>query len=256
MTDALSLERVVVQFPSGTRALDGVSLHVELGRSHALLGGNGSGKTSLLNAVCGYYSLSAGSISVGGRDIGSLRSHQRAAIGIGRSLQSVATVDDLTPREYVALGFEGQSSGRYLRRAFPTPAQVRSNGVQLRRAGELLANVDLETYADLRLRDCPYGVRKFVDVVRVFAGSPSIVLLDEPTSGVSSSERDMLADLLLGEIGRREVCLILVDHDIEFVRRLCATATVLASGKVIADGSLVDVLQEPDVIETFVGTAT
>jgi branched-chain amino acid transport system ATP-binding protein len=248
---ALTVDRVVVEFASGTRALDGASLSVDLRRSHALLGANGSGKTSLFNTICGYYPLKAGSILLGARDIGGLKSHERVALGVGRSLQSVASIEELTPREYVSVGLDQR--GNYLRRLLPTPRHVRLNKLQLDRAGELLADVDLGRYADLRLDVCPYGVRKLVDVVRVFAGSPTIVLLDEPTSGVSGSERGLVADLIAREMTRVDACMVLIDHDVDFVQRLCATATILASGKVIADGLIQDVLRERAVVETFTG---
>ena len=249
----LQVKSAVIEFGVGLRALDGVNFSVEAKLSHALLGSNGSGKTSLFNAICGYYRLKEGSIHLDGRDLGRLKSHERAALGVGRSLQSVAAIQELTPREYIAVGLH--TPRRYLDFLLPTPGILRANKAELQQAGDLLRDVGLHRYADTPLQVCPYGVRKLVDVVRVFAGKPKLALLDEPSSGVSNSDKPGLAELIRNESSRSQSCMILIDHDIEFVRQLCPTATVLAGGKVIAEGRLNQILHNQDVIATFLGQA-
>jgi len=259
MSDAvmkcLSIERLRVEV-GGTVAVKDVSLRLPASASCGLLGGNGSGKTSLFNAVCGVYPTTAGAIELFGEPVRRARTDRIVRRGVGRSLQSVAQISDITAVQYVALGVAVARSRSFVRRAVPLPGTFRFERQVLARARELLHELELSAYADVQLQDAPYGVRKLTDVVRAFAGDPRLVLLDEPTSGVGSDHRDALAELIRRWRDRNEASLLLIDHDVDFVASICPDSVVLSAGEVLAAGPTAEVLADEHVVRDFLGIAT
>jgi branched-chain amino acid transport system ATP-binding protein len=239
----------------GTVAVKDVSLQLPVGASLGLLGGNGSGKTSLFNAVCGLYPTTDGRIELFGEDLRSLRTDQIVRRGVGRSLQSVAQIVDLTAAEYVALGVSAAKPRPFFKRAAPLPRTARFEREVLQEARSLLDELELGAYADVPLQDAPYGARKLADVVRAFASRPRVVLLDEPTSGVGSDHREALAAMVRGWCDRRGASVLLIDHDVDFVMSICPDIVVLSAGEVLAHGEAGPVLADEHVVRDFLGIA-
>lgn len=249
---AISIDSLRIEI-SGTVAVKNVSFELFSGEALGLLGGNGSGKTSVLNAVCGIYPITAGKVRLFGKPIASHRPDEIIGLGVGRSLQSVASIKDLTLAEYVALGVAAAQQKSSISRALPLPATIRFEREALQKARSVLDELSLARYGDVLLQDAPYGVRKLADVARVFASQCRIVLLDEPTSGVGSEDRAGLADVIRNWHLRQRASLILIDHDVHFVASICSRAVVLSSGEVLAEGEVKHVLSDEQVMRDFLG---
>jgi ABC-type branched-subunit amino acid transport system ATPase component/ABC-type branched-subunit amino acid transport system permease subunit len=249
---ALELSGVSVVV-GGVHALTKVSLAVPEGRSVGLIGANGAGKTSLLNVVCGYYRALEGKVRLAGEDITNLPSHRVIGKGVARTFQSPGQIVDLTVLDFVLLGFERRWSGPIVGSLVGDPRSLRAERDFRTEALELLRGSGLEAYSDVRLGQCPYGIRKLADIVRAVAGKSQVLLLDEPTSGMSAGDRPRIREFIRQHQQTSLATVLLVDHDVDFVSDLCAELVVLAAGRVIASGPKASVLANPEVIRTFVG---
>lgn len=221
----------------------------------ALIGTNGSGKSALANVISGYYPLASGKIKVGEKDVTSLPPLERALHGFRRSFQNVATIEGITLLSYVMLGWEPVWPHGLLDTVLRLPHARREERRIAEAAFEALATAGLDAYWDRTLEACPYGVRKLADVVRAIGSAPGkIAVLDEPTSGVSQSERGKVAEVIRSALahGGWEL-VIVIDHDVAFVRELCATSMVLEAGKMLASGPTAEVLSLDRVVASFAG---
>jgi branched-chain amino acid transport system ATP-binding protein len=233
--------------------LETVSIEVPAGSAVGLIGANGSGKSSLLNIISGYYKPSSGRVLVNGQETTGLSPDRVTARGVGRSFQSIGRMQDLMVREYVALGLEPVWKVGRVASMFGLPRSIRAEREALDASDQLIRDFAVDQYAHTVLRECPYGVRKIADLLRAVISEPSVLLLDEPTSGVAASDRQMIARLI-GQWRSRSTCsLVLVDHDVSFVAELVGEMVALSAGRVIGAGSPTDVLTDPQVMATFVG---
>jgi branched-chain amino acid transport system ATP-binding protein len=254
--NAIDVKAIAVRM-GGRDIISDISVTVTSGESVGLVGANGSGKSSLLNAMCGYYPIRTGSVEVLGKASHGMRPDDIAKLGIGRSFQSVGRFESLTVEQFVMLGFERSWEGSRGGVLCFSPQSRRREREALVRVAELLTTANLAGYRHRRLSQCPYGARKIVDVIRAIAGRPRILLLDEPTSGVDAGSVEALRDLCMWFMtdGAGEA-LVIVDHDVPFVRSICPRLVALSAGKVIADGTGDDVLANEAVIATFLGDTT
>jgi ABC-type branched-subunit amino acid transport system ATPase component len=237
----------------GVMPLDDVSLALRAGQVVGLVGPNGAGKTSLLNAISGYYQLDRGSIHVSGVEVRGRSPHGVVELGVSRSFQAVGHVADLTVADLVMIGFEASWKTGVVVTYLGLPMGGRAERRARQEATSMLEDSGLLPYSDIRLRDCPYGIRKMADLLRAFAGRPRLLLLDEPTSGVSDTERPEIARLLRQYLDRSGAAALVVDHDVDFVSSLCNELVVLAAGRKIAEGPTKDVLKAVAVRRAFTG---
>lgn len=250
----VSLGDVTLQL-NGVSILSDVSFEINPGEAVGLVGANGAGKSSVANVICGYYRPSAGTVLFEGRNLAGQSSSQIAGMGVRRSFQSVSYLNGLSMCEFVMLGGEpAWPTGlrdSYLRSARSRRVEERTELEAL----NLLEKVGLNEFAQRRIETCPYGARKFADVARAFMASPSkLVILDEPTSGVGKSERERLVSIINGLDEASSVeSLLIVDHDVGFIRTLCKRVIVMEEGRILADGDCDEVLGDPRVIASFVG---
>jgi branched-chain amino acid transport system ATP-binding protein len=234
-------------FGAVTAARD-ISVAIEEDTVVGLIGGNGAGKTTFLNLVTGYLKPTSGTVWFDGRDITGLASRRVTRLGICRSFQIPQVFDTLTAYENLLVGLGVVSLGR---RAFvgsqlgtAAPEQV---------AEEMLERFHLKAYRDEPASVLPEGVRKLLDIAMALAVKPRILLLDEPTSGVSADEKFALMDLVLGAIRADRVTVLFVEHDMDIVRRYTQRILAFYDGKVIADGASAAVLTDPEVRRLVVG---
>jgi branched-chain amino acid transport system ATP-binding protein len=240
----LEVEHVVVRF-GGVRALDDVDLQVEAGAVTGLIGPNGAGKTTLFNVICGLQPVDEGTVRLGDEPLAGRSPHHRARLGIARTFQRLEVFGSMTVRDNLRVAAEVRRSwSRADRRTTPPPLDV---------AEALLERVGLSEVADARVEALPTGLARLVEVGRALAAQPRVLLLDEPSSGLSESETDSFADLLEG-LAAEGLGVLLVEHDVELVMRVCTWLHVLDFGRIIAVGPPADVQRDPLVQAAYLGT--
>ncbi|HZU15192.1 MAG TPA: ATP-binding cassette domain-containing protein [Candidatus Dormibacteraeota bacterium] len=248
--ERLIVSNVTVTF-GGLTALEDVSLTVEPGEIVGVIGPNGAGKTTLLNAICGFVRPRSGSIVYRGRELRRHRPHDLTRLGIARTLQGLGLWRGLNVIENVVAGGQGSV------RADPGSALLglpRSVGEEARlraRARALLAELRLEADAERPPGVLPYGLQKRVALGRALMAEPSLLLLDEPASGLSEAEMEDLRSLLLGLRSRMGV--LLIEHHMDLVMSTCDRLVVLDFGRVIASGTPEVIRADPQVTTAYLG---
>ncbi|MGH2699068.1 MAG: ABC transporter ATP-binding protein [Actinomycetota bacterium] len=240
MTAVLSVEDLTVAF-DGIRAADRLSARVTSRELVGIIGPNGAGKTTFLNLVTGYVRPQSGRVQFMEHDITGVRPHQITALGVGRSFQvpqlftSMTVLDNVLVALSTARGGDGD-----LWRSLRQDDRVRG-------AGALLRDFSLDDYADRLASELPEGGRKLLDVGLALALEPKLLLMDEPTSGVSVEEKFAVMDTLTSVLRDSGVTAVFVEHDMEVVRRYADRVLVLSQGKMIADGTPDEVLGDLEI---------
>ena len=233
----LEARGVTVRFGGNVAAKD-VDLTVDEGRITGLIGPNGAGKTTMFNALCGLQTMAGGSVVLDGRDITHTKAHTRARQGIARTFQRLEVFGSLTVRENVLVAAElGE------RRDDPDAA-----------VDELLARIGLTGVADERVESLPTGLARLVELGRALALGPRLLLLDEPSSGLDPAESDAFGDLLQ-DLSADGLGILLVEHDVELVMRVCHRIFVLDFGQIIAEGTPEEIQRNARVQEAYLGKA-
>jgi branched-chain amino acid transport system ATP-binding protein/branched-chain amino acid transport system permease protein len=236
-------------------AADAVSLELSRGEVCALIGPNGSGKTTVLRLLAGVYRSDAGRVLLDGDDLGGAPPRERARLGVVRTLQNSAAFGDLTALENLLVGMGlRREHGGPLRSAFATPLS-REEDLRLRAvARAALADVGLAWAADVRAGDLAGPEQRLLAVAAALATKPRVVLLDEPSAGSSLDDVRRL-DALLTRLRGDGVSTLLVEHNLRLVRSVADRVIVMAAGAVIAAGAPVDVAADPDVRAAYLGRA-
>ena len=228
----------------GLRAVDGVDFQVRRGGLHGLIGPNGSGKTTTLNVVTGFYRPTAGAVLVDGVDVTALPAHKRTIAGLARTFQNIRLFRSMTALENVVIGAERRGNSLV----------AGGDDALRRRALAALSFVGLGTRADETIPSFSYGHQRLIEIARALAANPTILLLDEPAAGLNSGEKKALHDLL-DRIAAEGLTIVIIDHDMTLIAGVAKHLTVLNFGRRIADGETADVLSEPDVVAAYLGTA-
>ena len=240
-TPLLKLEGMQ-KFFGGLRAVDGIDLDVSRGTVHALIGPNGSGKTTTLNVVNGIYKATGGRIFIDGNDVTLKSPHERAGHGLGRTFQNIRLFPSMSALENVIVGAQRDNN------------PIEPGGKALRaRAMSALQFVGLADKADTIVRSLPYGHQRLVEIARALAGHPKLLLLDEPAAGLNQTEKMELVELLKKLRSGHGLTIFLIDHDMGLVEKVSDRITVLNFGKKIAEGTPQEVLRHPDVIAAYLG---
>ena len=237
----ISVRDIHVNF-GGVRALSGVDMDVRPGQVTGLIGPNGAGKTTLFNVVTGLQPPATGRVQLDGRDITSLKPHRRARLGIARTFQRLEVFGTLTARENVLMAAETQ---RAKLGAGTSPAGM---------ADALLERVGVAHVADEPTDLLPTGLARLVELARALATSPSVLLLDEPSSGLDSHETEELGRVLTA-LAADGMAVLLVEHDMHLVMSTCEQVTVLDFGRVIASGPAASVQSDPLVQAAYLGVS-
>ena len=233
----LEVGDVTVRF-GGNIALDDVKLAVDAGAITGLIGPNGAGKTTTFNVITGLQAFDAGRVVLDGKDISKARPYRRARAGIARTFQRLESFGSMTVRENVLVAAElrRESGGG-------APAAV---------TDALLERLSLSDVADTRADGLPTGRARLVEIARALATRPKVLLLDEPASGLSDTETDELADLLT-ELAATGLAILLVEHDVPLVMRICASIYVLDFGRILASGTAPEIQANVEVQEAYLG---
>jgi ABC-type branched-subunit amino acid transport system ATPase component len=238
----LSAEGIVVRF-GGLTAVNDVSLELYEGRTTGLMGSNGAGKTTLFNTLSGHQPMTEGKVSIRGRDVSRLAAHRRARLGLARTFQLGGLVDDLTVLENIVLGLDHHKriDGPRLRRR-----------LLRERALEHLERHGLADVASAIGEELGAGLRRRVEVARCLAAGASILLLDEPAAGLTTNERNELAEFLRMVVDDG-AALLITEHSAEFLLAVSDEIIVMNFGKELRRGAPSQIKNDPAVIAAYLG---
>jgi branched-chain amino acid transport system ATP-binding protein len=235
----LSVEDVTVRF-GGVQAVSSANITAYAGHITGLIGPNGAGKTTTFNVITGLEKPTSGRILVGGRDVGRLPPYRRARLGMARTFQRLEVFGSLSAQENVlaAAEFRRSWSGD---KSDPRKA-----------TDEIIDRVGLRAVAAMRVESLPTGLARLVELGRALATRPRLLLLDEPGSGLDNTETEALGDLLL-DLAAEGMAILLVEHDVDLVMRICDRIHVLDFGKIISVGTTAEVQADPVVQAAYLG---
>jgi branched-chain amino acid transport system ATP-binding protein len=236
-TELLQARGLKVHF-GGIRAVDGVDLVLKKGEILGLIGPNGAGKTTLVNALSGFQKPTAGTVLMNGQDVTGLSPHRLARRGLARTFQSVRLFPGLTVLENVELGGVGVGMRRPAARKW---------------ARELLERLKLDDMASLYGTGLPHGLERRLGIVRALAAKPTFLMLDEPAAGLNEQESDELVGSLTLIRDDFSCALVVIEHDMRLIMRLCERIQVIDYGKTISIGTPAEVRSDPAVLTAYLG---
>lgn len=248
----LDVNQVSIRF-GGLKAIDNVSFQVNNAEIFGLIGPNGAGKTTMFNIITANYQASAGEVTLAGHSLKGLKPNQVVNRGIARTFQNIRLFNSMTVLENVMIGFDHAS--RYslpeaalrLGRFFSAEKRCREQAMAL------LEEVGIAAFAGQQANNLSYGNQRKVEIARALATSPRLLLLDEPAAGMNPKETEDLAELIFSMRQQHQLSVLLIEHDMPFVNRLCERVMVLEYGKPLFNGLMSDAINHPDVIAAYLG---
>lgn len=238
----------------GIHAVDGASIKIETGSITGLIGPNGAGKTTLFNVIAGAYEPNAGRVYLDGEDITGLKPHQLFAKGLLRTFQIAHEFSSLSVRENLMMVPGGQSGERLIDAWF-RPAKVRAEEREIRKkADEVIEFLEISHVADELAGNLSGGQKKLLELGRTMMVDAKIVFLDEVGAGVNRTLLNTIGDSIVRLNKERGYTFCLIEHDMDFIAKLCDPVIVMAEGHVLTTGSAEEVQANEDVIEAYLGT--
>ncbi len=239
----LSIENLTVSF-DGFKAVNEVSAYIDKNEIRVIIGPNGAGKTTVLDLICGKTKATSGSIKFKGRELTNMKEHEIVLAGVGRKFQNPSIYEDLTVFENLEISFpRGRTVVGAI--AFRRDAEV------IDRIKEIAEMIFLEDHLDLKAAYLSHGQKQWLEIGMLLIQDPELLMLDEPVAGMSVSERKKTAELLHRIIKDRSV--LVIEHDMKFVEDIAHRVTVLHQGKVLSEGSMERVKNDPKVVEVYLG---
>jgi urea transport system ATP-binding protein len=240
---ALAIEDLTVSF-DGFKAMDALNLYIDRNELRVIIGPNGAGKTTLLDLICGKTKASAGSIKFRNEELTKLAEHTRVRRGIGRKFQTPSIYENLSVFQNLEVSFP---KGRSVLGAlfFKCSDEVRA------RVQVVAREIGLESLLDTEAGLLSHGQKQWLEIGMLLMQEPELLMLDEPIAGMSARERELTAELLKRICRNRSV--IVIEHDMDFVKQIAHKVTVMHQGKILAEGSMEKVQNDPKVIDVYLG---
>jgi branched-chain amino acid transport system ATP-binding protein len=254
MTPLLEADGVSISF-GGVHALSGVSFTLLQGETLGLIGPNGAGKTTLFNCITGVVPGYRGTIRYDGRDLRSLKPHRRARLKIARTFQNLELFDELSALDNLVLPLDAFSRGGMIGDLLRLPTTVFDERTAQEKARAILHFLDLGDVADMPAGDLPVGLQRRLEIGRALCLEPRLLLLDEPAAGLDARETADLARLLASVRTRFDITMLVVDHDMALIMRICNRIYVLDYGRIIAEGPPERIRDDPNVVQAYLGQA-
>jgi len=250
----LRVHNVGVRF-GGIVALDDVSFDVAPNCIVGLIGPNGAGKTTLFNCLSRLYQCDCGDIVFDGRSLLRVPRHRIAALGIGRTFQNLALFGTMTVLDNVMIGHHCRMRSGFLSNALRLPGVGRYESAATDKASALIEFLGLKAVAGTRVSDLPIGTQKRVELARALASDPTLLLLDEPASGLNHEEVGVLGAVIRDIRDRLGVTILLVEHHMNLVMGISDLVVALDFGRKIAEGTPDEVRAHPEVVQAYLGSA-
>lgn len=240
---ALAIEDLTVSF-DGFKAVDGLNLYVDKNELRVVIGPNGAGKTTVLDLICGKTKSTAGSIKFNNRELTKLAEHEIVHAGVGRKFQTPSIYENLSVYENLEVSYP-KGRGVFGSLAFKRTEEVDA------RIREIANEIFLADFLELEAALLSHGQKQWLEIGMLLIQDPELLMLDEPVAGMSVKEREQTAELLSRICKGRSV--LVIEHDMEFVARIAHKVTVLHQGKILAEGDMQTVKNDPNVIEVYLG---
>ena len=250
----LVVENLSVEF-GGVHAVEGVSFTVEPGETFAIIGPNGAGKSTLFNLISRIYQPTSGRIQYGDQDVLALPAHQVVNIGIARTFQNIELFEQATVLDNLLVGRHHLMNRNPLSQALYWPSIKRAELDHRRKVEDIIDLMEIANYRDQRIADLPYGARKNVELARALCAEPSLLLLDEPASGLNHEETTDMSFWLEDIKQELGITLVMVEHDMNLVGQVADRVMAINNGKRLALGRVDEVRDDPVVQQAYLGTA-
>ncbi|MCH4092345.1 urea ABC transporter ATP-binding protein UrtD [Acetobacter sp.] len=239
----LEVEGLSVSF-DGFKAVDDLSFRINRGEIRVIIGPNGAGKTTVLDLICGRTAATSGSIRFAGRELTRMKEYDIVRSGVGRKFQTPSVYEDLTVFENLEISYP---RGRGVFEAL----FFRQDRAMLERINDIAAMIYLDDKLDQQASGLSHGQKQWLEIGMLLIQDPALLMLDEPVAGMTISERVRTAELLQRIIQSRSV--LVIEHDMGFVEKIAHQVTVLHQGRIISDGSMEHVKNDPKVVEVYLG---
>lgn len=247
----LSVNKLTVSF-GGLKALDELDIKIREGSITALIGPNGSGKTTSLNVINGIYIPNEGNVVFKNKQITGMKPHNITQLGIARTFQNIRLFQGLTILKNVMIGQHCRTSSNVFSIAFHSRSMLMEEKKIISSACKALKFVELEKYKDILAKNLSYGQQRLLEIARALATEPSLLLLDEPAAGMNASEVNSLIDLIRA-IRDRGITILLIEHNMNLVMNIADYIMVLNFGRKITEGIPREIVNDKQVIEAYLG---
>lgn len=254
---ALDIRNLSIAF-GGLKAVDNLSFSIREGEIYGLIGPNGAGKTTVFNCITRFYEADEGEIFFKNSqdEIINLNDYSVEKVihqGLGRTFQNLELVPELTTLENVMIGSHIRYETGFVRQLFSSPKTRREEKDTIYRAEEIMEKMGLLPYRDVYCGALPYGIRKKVEIARVLMSDPVMIILDEPAAGLNETETDELCDLIRAACKEMNLTVLLIEHDMGLVMKLCDRITAISFGKHIGSGTPTEVRENEAIKEAYLG---